>query len=184
MSLGIFLALSVVVAPGARAAGPPSWTLAFSASCTGGAVCGGFTSFVGSCTFVGVSSGSEASCQAVLIGDIGVAMEAIQGTAWDIEPGLLTAATGANDFFITDGTNTYAGPAIVGAIAAGLPGAIGCSVTGTTMICTIPVVEAAGLYSPDTLNPVIPGHFASDVCFGTGVVDPSCSFTQQLTAVG
>ncbi len=183
VALGMTVALALVVAPSARASGPPTWTLAVSASCSGGNVCGGFTTLRGSCSFVGVASGSEATCQALLIGDIGVVTEAIQGIAWDTEPGLLKAASGADDFFITDGTDTYTGPAAVGAIAAGLPQALGCTVTGATFTCPLAVVEAAGLYSPDTLEPVIVGHYASTVCFGTGLLDPSCSFIQQLTFV-
>lgn len=183
VSLGMIMALALVVAPSARASGPPTWTLAVSASCSGGSVCGGFTTLTGSCSFVGTASGSTATCHALLIGDIGVVTEAIAGTAWDMEPGLLTPATGAADFFISDGMNKYTGPAAVGAIAAGLPQALGCAIAGATFTCPLAVVEAAGLYSPDTLDPVIVGHYASNVCFGTGVVDSGCSFIQQLTFV-
>lgn len=173
----------MVAAPGARASDPPTWRLAISATCSGAAVCGGFRTLTGSCTYVGSSSGSLASCQSLLIGDIGVFTEAIHGTAWDMEPGLLTPATAVDEFFITDGTITYTGPAIVAFIPTGGPQALGCAIVGKTITCAIPVLEVAGLYSPDSLDPVILGHFASNVCFGTGIADASCSFIQQLTLV-
>jgi len=179
----MIFAMAMVVAPGARASGPPTWQLAVSAMCSDGAVCGGFTTLSSACTFAGATSGSAASCHLLLIGSIGIATESISGTAWDMEPGLLTPVAGANDFFITDGTITYAGPAIVGFIATGGPQAIGCTIVGKTITCAIPVLEAATLYAPDALAPVILGHYASNVCFGTGIVDPSCSFNQQLTLV-
>ncbi len=181
--LGIVIAVAVLAAPNARASRPPRWQLAISANCSGGDVCGGFAMLNGNCEFVGASSGSEASCESLLSGAIGTLQESISGTAWDIEPGLLTPVTGVGEFFITDGEVTYAGPAIVAALHGGfsLPG---CTTTGATLTCPIPVVEAAGLYSPDALDPVILGHYASNVCFATGLVDSSCSFIQQLTLIG
>lgn len=183
VALGMILGMAVVTAPGARASGPPTWQLAISAMRSGGDGCGGFTTLSSACSFVGATSGSAASCQLLLIGGIGIATESISGTAWDMAPGLLTPVTGVDDFFITDGTITYTGPAIVGFIATGGPQALGCTIVGKTITCSIPVLEAATLYGPDALAPVIPGHYAANVCFGTGIVDPSCSFNQQLTLV-
>lgn len=183
VGLVVIAAIGVLAEPGARASKQPTWQLAIAASCSGGDVCAGFTKLNGHCAFVGASSGTEASCESLLTGAIGTFQESISGSAWDIEPGLLTPVTGVGEFFITDGEVTYAGPAIVVALHSGftLPG---CTTTGATLTCPIPVVEAAGLYSPDALDPVIPGTYASNVCFASGLVDPSCSFIQQLTLIG
>ena len=183
VGLGVILAIGALAVPGASASKPPTWQLAIAARCSGGDVCGGFTVLNGHCVFVGASSGTEASCESLLTGTIGTVRESISGTAWDIEPGLLTPVTGVGEFFITDGEATYAGPAIVAALHGGfnLPG---CTTTGATLTCPIPVVEDAGLYSPDALDPVIPGLYTSNVCFASGLVDPSCSFIQQLTLIG
>ncbi len=84
----------------------------------------------------------------------------IEGTAWDVEPTTFpTPGFPPNDFFITAGSVKLAGPAVVTAIAAGfIPPA--CTLIGSTATCPIAVVEAAGLFSPDTGVPAAPGHYS------------------------
>ena len=186
LALGLIFGMVAVLAPAARASNNAEYLVQISASCRSGGLCLGFTSLRGSCDFVGTTSGgSEASCHALLTGDGLVATESIAGTWWDLEfSPSLSATTGVDDFFITAGTVTFTGPTAVGALAAGVPQALGCSVTGATFTCTIPALESIGQYTPDTFDPVILGHYASHVCFDTGVIDPGCSFIQQATLLG
>jgi hypothetical protein len=69
---------------------------------------------------------------------------------------------GAQDFFITAGTVTLSGPSIAQAVKAGViptgPGL--CTVAGSTATCPIWVLEAAGIYGPDTGIPAAAGHYA------------------------
>lgn len=173
----------IAVAPRAAAASSQVWRLGVSATCTDGEVCLGFTKLTGSCYFVGGSSGSEAFCASALSSDFGLFAQKIYGTAWSIKHGLLTPSTGVKEFFITDGTVEFGGPVASLFLELGIPQAAGCSVTGQTFTCSIPDAKAAGMYDPDTVNPVILGHYASDVCWTSGVIDAGCSFIQELTLI-
>lgn len=181
----MMFAMLASFAPGARADPAGMWQLGFSGKCTSADLCAGFTSFQGACTFTGTaSSGSSARCVASFSGVAGVATETIAGTAWEVEPSSASpAGPGANDWFVTDGTVTYAGPEIALALLGGfsIPG---CTTSGATLSCPIPVVEAFGIYSPDTFNAAVAGHLANNACFGTAVKDPGCSYIQQATFVG
>ena len=176
------------VAPPARADGTVMWELAFSSRCAAGAKCNGFTTGQGWCTFVGtMTSGTQATCAGSFKGDLGVLTATIHGTAWSVQqsppPSLGPAAgTGQLDFFITDGTVIYGGQEVVILGAAGVPLPPGCTQTGIPASCSIPAVTGV-VYNPDTLNPAIPGHYAANVCFASGLTDPACSYVQQLTLV-
>ncbi len=185
LALGMVFGMVALLAPPARADDPGMWQLGFSGKCASADLCLGFTTFQGSCTFTGTrTSGSSALCLASFSGVAGVAAETIRGTAWDVEPSPASpAGPGANDWFVNDGTVTYAGPEIALALLAGfsIPG---CTTTGATLTCPIPVVEAAQIYSPDTFNAAVAGHLATNACFGTANQDPGCSYVQQATFVG
>ncbi len=180
LGLVMMLAMIVVAAPGTRASGAPTWALAFSGKCAAPTLCAGFTTGQGSCDFFGtMSSGSEAKCATSFKGSLGVLTEDIHATAWHVAPG----GTGMNDFFTTDGTVTFAGSEVVLLLKLGVPPPPGCTVSGQTITCSIAALIPLGLFNPDTLNPVIPGHLALNLCFGTGLTNPGCTFIQQLTLV-
>lgn len=177
-------------APPARADGVVTWQLAFSSQCAAGAKCDGFTTAQGWCTFVGtMTSGTQAMCSGSFKGDLGVLTATIFGTAWSVQlsppPSLdpTKAGTGQLDFFITDGTVVYGAQEVVILTAIGVPVPPGCTQTGIPISCSIPAVTGT-VYNPDTLNPFLPGHYVADVCFASGLTDPACTYTQQLTLVG
>lgn len=183
-----FGALGALTRP-ARADGVVKWELAFSAKCAAGDKCDGFTTGQGWCMFVGsMTSGTQARCAGSAMSALGMLTVAIAGTAWSVmqspPPSLDPAAagTGKLDFFITDGTVTYGGQEVVVLRAAGVAFPPGCTQTGIPITCSIPAVTGV-VYNPDTFNPVIPGHYAANVCFASGLTDPACTDVQQLTLV-
>jgi hypothetical protein len=89
------------------------------------------------------------------------------------------------DFYITAGTVKLTGPTVVKAIAAGFfpvgPGL--CRLTGNTATCPIPVLEFAGIYSPDTGVPAAAGHYSLVEVLGSAV-PPGQHIDIQVTQVG
>ena len=170
--------------PAAHAYGTSNWQVGFSGNCDNKTICNGTFGFWGWCAFSGgVNSGDEADCQMAFYsfgsstGSFGPLITSISGTAWNIGP---SSMTGTDDFFITDGSVTlHLPPAQEGP----LPPA--CTLSGTTATCPIPVLEAIGFYSPDTLILVVPGHISSTMCFvpGPPVSAPGCHFNQQLAQI-
>lgn len=174
LSLGLPLGMAVVLSTSASAYGAANWQTAFSGNFNNITGTGGSTGFWGWCEFAGgVSSGNNADCSfsqyffssggANGAASFGPLTIKINGTAWDIESSTFPPLTlpPLPDFFITDGTVTFTGPAVVKAVAAGfLPPA--CTVTGSTVTCSIPVLEATTppLYAPDTGIPAAAGHYS------------------------
>ncbi len=200
LALVITLATAIVVAPRARAYGTSNWQVAFSGNFNNKSAGGNNTGFWGWCAFIGVSSGAEADCQFTeyIFNATGANSGAlftfkIKGTAWDMEPPLVPApfplppGFPTKDFFITAGTVTLTGPTIAQIIASGPPPpGSECTATGSTAMCPIPVLEAVGLYSPDTGIPAGPGHFSLKSIFEfLGVpVPPGAHVDIQVTKVG
>jgi hypothetical protein len=167
---GLALTVGMVLAAGSSASayGKANWQVAFSGNFNNAAAGGGGGGFWGWCDFAGgVQSGDDADCAFsnyffTTGGASGgfLATVQIEGTAWDVEPTTFPApGFPPNDFFITAGSVKLTGPAVVQAIAAGIvPPA--CTLAGSTATCPIAVVEAAGLFSPDTGVPAAPGHYS------------------------
>lgn len=172
LTLGISLLLPIgmifVLSTSATAYGPANWQAAFSGNFNSAMAGGGGVGFWGWCEFAGgVRSGDDADCSTPFYlhppGNASsgmLVMSRIHGSAWDTEPPTFPSlAPGVNDFFITAGTVTLTGPTIGQALAAGFfPPS--CTVNGSTATCPIPVLEAAGIFSPDTGIPAQAGHFS------------------------
>jgi hypothetical protein len=183
-------------APAAHAHGPPDWQATFSGNCNDPTHCFGTRGgFWGWCAFGGgtgspATSGNNADCQSEGYSH-GEACEtslcvdahfSVSGTAWDIEPSAFNPSV--NDFFITDGFETLSGPTIVHALASGalnLPQPP-CVVSGQSITCPLSVLEAAGIYGPDTGVVATPGHMSNSIC-ADGVSAPGCHYNQQVTQI-
>jgi hypothetical protein len=166
--LALTIALTVAAAGPAGAYGKANWQVAFSGNSNNTSGGGGSSGFWGWCDFAGgVTSGTDADCSVNNYFFSGggastgfLVSERIHGTSWDMEPTLFNPPPlPPNDFFITDGTVTLTGPTVIKAVAAGMVPPT-CTLTGSTVTCSIPVLEAAGIYAPDTGVPAVAGHYS------------------------
>ena len=168
-SFVLVVGMLISLATSANAYGPANWQATFSGNFDNQSGAGGI-GFWGWCAFSGgAGSGKPADCSFsnYFFGtggaNTGFLFSArINGTLWDMEPTSFTPLPPGfppDDFFITAGTETLSGPAIVRGIAAGLVPP-GCTVTGSTLTCPIPVLEKAGLYMPDTGIPAAADHYS------------------------
>ncbi len=196
LALVITLATAIVVAPRARAYGTSNWQVAFSGNFNNKSAGGNNTGFWGWCAFSGgVSSGAEANCKFTeyIFNATGANSGAlftftIKGTAWDMKPTTFPIPTlPPDDFFITAGTVTLTGPTIVKILATAVgPPPPTCTVSGSTATCSIGVLEAIGLYNPDTGVPAQAGHFSLKAVFELlGLpVPPGSHVDIQVTKIG
>jgi hypothetical protein len=192
-SFVILTAMLVVPSTSARAYGAATWQVAFSGNFNNATAGGGSSGFWGWCDFAGgVQSGDDADCSVSNYffqgggASTGFSVtERIQGTAWDVEPTTFpTPGFPPNDFFITSGTVTISGPTIVKAIASGfVPPS--CALRGNTATCPIPVLEAAGIYAPDTGVPAAAGHYSLSkiVALLGGHVPPGTHINIQVSRI-
>jgi hypothetical protein len=162
------IAMAIVLSISASAYGPANWQAAFSGNFNNATAGGGGSGFWGWCEFAGgVLSGGDADCSTPFYfhppgnASNGFLLNSrIHGSAWDTEATTFPSlAPGVNDFFINAGTVTLTGPNIAKALAAGFVPP-GCTLGGSTLTCPIPVLEAAGLFMPDTGIPAQAGHFS------------------------
>lgn len=196
-ALAVTIGMAVAGSPSASAYGAANWQAAFSGNFNNASAGGGGVGFWGWCEFAGgVLTGNDADCSTPFYlhppGNASngmLVMSRIHGSAWDTEPTLFPPplAPGVNDFFITAGTVTLTGPTVGQAIAAGLvptgPGL--CTVSGSTATCPIPVLEAVGIYSPDTGIPAQAGHFSlKSIAESLGfTVPPGTHINIQVTQI-
>jgi hypothetical protein len=166
--LALTIGLLVAAAGSASAYGKANWQVAFSGNFNNTSGGGGSSGFWGWCDFAGgVQNGTDADCSVTnyFFSRSGASTgflvsERIHGTAWDMEPTQFNPPPlPPLDFFITDGTVTLTGPTVLKAIAAGMVPP-DCTVSGSTATCSIPVLEAAGIYGPDTGVPAAAGHYS------------------------
>lgn len=162
--LAILIAAVVASSASASAYGRANWQTAFSGNFNSPGASSGFW---GWCAFFGgVTSGNDADCQVTMYfggASTGTIHEAIHGTAWDTEPTLFPPPLApAPDFFINAGSVTLTGSAVARLLGSGSPPPPGCTVSGGTVSCPIPVLEALNppIYSPDTGIPAAPGHYS------------------------
>jgi len=164
-AFAVTISTVILLSTSASAYGAANWQAAFSGNFNSP---GSSFGFWGWCDFVGVTSGEDADCALsnYFFGARGASTgflvaERIQGSAWDVEacsPGFCLAPD-TQDFFITDGTVVLSGPNIAQMVKANFVPP-GCTVSGATATCPIPVLEGLGFYTPDTGIPAAAGHYA------------------------
>jgi hypothetical protein len=89
----------------------------------------------------------------------------------------------APDFFVNDGSITLTGSSVARLLGTGAAPPPGCTVSGGTVTCPIPVLEVAGIYFPDTGIPAAPGHYSLEALadlFGVPV-PPGTHINVQVT---
>lgn len=159
----MFATLSLVpqVIPASHAYGQAQWQVGFSGNFLNQTSLARF-GFWGWCDFAGStaggSSGTQADCENTFYafnGTVGahatvLLQESIQGTAWSMQPtSMPIPGLPPNDFFITSGTVTVAGPVVFPHTGSGQP-----------VTFTVAQAEAIGLFNPDTGNPAKAGHYS------------------------
>jgi hypothetical protein len=180
--LALTLAVASFTAP-AHAYGPAQWQAGFSGNFSN-KVADMRAGFWGWCEFgqsaADGQSGTEADCQVTtyMFNGVGASTgglfhQSIHGTKWIMLPttmGPPLPGLPADDFFITDGTMTITGPLVVKIVTpSGIPPPPGCTLSGQSATCPIPVWETIPpgctpgvncLYSSDTGIPAAPGHYS------------------------
>ena len=189
----------LTIAPVSYAYGHENYQATFSGNCNNTTLCNGHFGFWGWCSFgpwtgTLATSGSDADCQYSFYSHSQIPAfnsptvhTSVMGTAWDVEQ---SAFGPFMDFFVTAGSVTFSGPTVVQALAAGFGAVLisaGCTISGQTVTCPIPVAEGFGIYNPDTGIIFQLGHSQLQDCsafFGPSAAGiTGCHYDQQVNQI-